>query len=260
MSVLKEKAIKASKLYEKFIQSIYSLDDSLIEEQRNIDKMLHTNDTERSCSTCRRQRDRACGIALGCQNYSHWLPIEPERSCEKCELRHGCNNYSLGGRTTPCNKFQPKPPKAEQGGDDLSQVLAERDAFQHQNTELRQRLAGMQNEHGRVIKSSLDMMQMNISLTARLAECEKERDHYKDFCGSQRFASDFQNADQMREALEEARKENAELKTMWDALITWDGMPEKVLDKAAEIKRKAKVKRSLKAQTDAIELMKKERK
>lgn len=63
-------------------------------------------------------------------------------------------------------------------------------------------------------------------LRARLAECEKERDHYKDFCGSQRFASDFQNADQMREALEEARKENAELK------------------------------RSLKAQTDAIDMMK----
>jgi len=36
--------------------------------------------------------------------------------------------------------------------------------------------------------------------------------------------------------------ENAELTAMWDALITWDGMPEKVLVKAAEIKRKSEVK------------------
>ncbi len=50
--------------------------------------------------------------------------------------------------------------------DEVKELTAERDEYA-------KRLTGMQNEHGRVIKSSLDMMQMNIALKAENADLRK---------------------------------------------------------------------------------------
>lgn len=77
-------------------------------------------------------------------------------------------------------------------------------------------------------------------LRARLAACEKERDHYKDFCGSQRFASDYQNADQMREDINDLRRQLAYTKAseakMIDALATGKQIG-LVTEEYAEVKR-----------------------
>jgi len=134
---------------------------------------------------------------------------------------------------------QPKPPQAEQfvkadevegdrreaeqGGDDYIDIVFDGPPSHEAGRFVEvEDSTGASMNYGEWVDRGNGYWVLRIAdLRARLAEAEKERDHYKAFAGSQRFMSDFQNADQMREEIDRLRAENAELKAMVQRVIDY---------------------------------------